>query len=64
MDFTNLKSKRINPKQLNKANYYLELTLENAELPLDDRLVVHLASDPVGDGGQWDMVLNLLKVNA
>lgn len=23
---------------------------------------MHLASDPVGDGGQWDMALNLLQV--
>lgn len=47
--------------KLNKANYYLENTIENIDLPLDDRLIVHLASDPVGDGGQWDMALNLLK---
>lgn len=47
--------------KLNKANYYLELSIENLDLPLDDRLIVHLASDPVGDGGQWDMALNLLE---
>lgn len=47
--------------KLNKANYYLELSIENIDLPLDDRLIVHLASDPVGDGGQWDMALNLLE---
>jgi len=39
----------------------LELSIEHADLPLDDRLIVHLANDPVGDGGQWDMAVNLLE---
>ncbi|KAF8316884.1 peptidase C1B, bleomycin hydrolase [Clavulina sp. PMI_390] len=47
--------------KLNKANYYLENSIENVDLPIDDRLIVHLATDPVADGGQWDMALNLLK---
>ncbi|KAH9949001.1 peptidase C1B bleomycin hydrolase [Amylocystis lapponica] len=48
--------------QLNKSNYYLELSIQNAELPIDDRFVVHTASDLISDGGQWDMVVNLLEV--
>lgn len=47
--------------KLNKANYYLELSLELADRPVDDRLVNFLASDLVSDGGQWDMVVNLLE---
>jgi len=47
--------------KLNKSNYYLELSLENAELPLEDRLINHLAGDLISDGGQWDMVVNLLE---
>lgn len=47
--------------KLNKSNYYLELSIENADLPVDDRLVNFLARDPVSDGGQWDMALNLLE---
>lgn len=47
--------------KLNKSNYYLELALENADLPLDDRLVYHLNGDIISDGGQWDMVVNLLE---
>ncbi|KAF8334243.1 peptidase C1B bleomycin hydrolase [Cantharellus anzutake] len=47
--------------KLNKANYYLELSIQHVDLPLDDRLIVHLADDPVGDGGQWDMAVNLLE---
>ena len=48
--------------KLNKSNYYLELAIENADKPLDDRLVYHLAGDLISDGGQWDMVVNLLEV--
>jgi bleomycin hydrolase len=50
--------------KLHKANYYLELAIENAEKPLDDRLIYFL-SDTANlsrDGGQWDMVVNILEV--
>jgi aminopeptidase C len=48
--------------KLNKSNYYLELSMELADRPLDDRLVYHLAGDLISDGGQWDMVVNILEV--
>ena len=48
--------------KLNKANYYLELSIQEADRPLDDRLINHLAGDLISDGGQWDMVVNLLEV--
>ena len=38
--------------KLEKANYYLELSIENANLPLDDCLINHLASNPVNDCDQ------------
>lgn len=44
-----------------KANHYLELSIHHADKPLDSRLVCHLATDPIGDGGQWDMARNLLE---
>ncbi|KDR75057.1 hypothetical protein GALMADRAFT_69928 [Galerina marginata CBS 339.88] len=47
--------------KLNKANYYLELMIENADLPIDDRLITHLSGDLISDGGQWDMVVNLIE---
>ncbi|KAK7687096.1 hypothetical protein QCA50_009597 [Cerrena zonata] len=47
--------------KLNKSNYYLELSIQHADLPLDDRLVYHLSDDLISDGGQWDMVVNLLE---
>jgi bleomycin hydrolase len=46
---------------LNKSNYYLELSIQHADLPLEDRLVHHLSDDLISDGGQWDMICNLLE---
>jgi len=48
--------------KLNKSNYYLELSIQNADKPLDDRLVYFLSDDLISDGGQWDMVVNVLEV--
>ena len=47
--------------KLNKSNYFLELAIENADLPIDNRLVDYLSDDLISDGGQWDMVVNLLE---
>ncbi|KAF5351730.1 hypothetical protein D9756_007673 [Leucocoprinus leucothites] len=47
--------------KLNKANYYLELMIEHADLPVEDRLINHLSGDLISDGGQWDMVVNLME---
>jgi bleomycin hydrolase len=47
--------------KLEKANYFLENIIETVEQPIDSRLVMHLLSSPVQDGGQWDMFANLLK---
>ncbi|TEB37328.1 bleomycin hydrolase [Coprinellus micaceus] len=47
--------------KLNKSNYYLELMIQHSDLPLDDRLVQHLSSDLISDGGQWDMSINLME---
>ncbi|KAJ7346506.1 peptidase C1B, bleomycin hydrolase [Mycena albidolilacea] len=47
--------------KLNKANYYLESSIELADRPLDDRVVNFLSSDLISDGGQWDMVVNLVE---
>jgi len=46
--------------KLEKANYFLEQILDTAEEELDGRLVQELLKAPVNDGGQWDMVANLV----
>ena len=47
--------------KLEKSNYFLESILETVELPTSSRLVSYLLTSPVGDGGQWDMLCNLVK---
>ena len=47
--------------KLEKANYFLESVLDTVEEPLNGRLLQELMSSPVGDGGQWDMVANLVQ---
>ena len=47
--------------KIEKSNYFLESMIENADKPADDRLVNWLLHTPVGDGGQWDMFVGLVK---
>ncbi|RFU29599.1 hypothetical protein B7463_g6738, partial [Scytalidium lignicola] len=47
--------------KLEKANFFLEQVLDTANEDLDSRLIRTLLSNPVSDGGQWDMVYNLVK---
>jgi bleomycin hydrolase len=44
-----------------KANYFLESILETLDEPTDGRLISHLFSAPIQDGGQWHMFINLVK---
>lgn len=46
--------------KLEKANYFLECILDTLDEPTDGRLISHLVRDPLGDGGQWDMLCNLI----
>jgi len=47
--------------KLEKANYFLENIIESKAEPLNGRLVSSLLSDPLTDGGQWNMFVNLIK---
>ena len=47
--------------KLEKANYFLENIIVTKEEPLNGRLVSSLLSDPIPDGGQWNMFVNLIK---
>ena len=46
--------------KLEKANYFLENIIETRDEPLDSRMIQALLSDPLSDGGQWDMFVNLV----
>ena len=47
--------------KLEKSNFFLEKMIELKEKPLDDRLVLHILDNPIDDGGQWDMFVNIVK---
>jgi bleomycin hydrolase len=47
--------------KLEKANYFLENVLETLDEPTDSRLFMWLMDNPLEDGGQWDMFVNLVE---
>lgn len=47
--------------KLEKSNFFLESIIKTADEPRDSRLVMHLLADPVQDGGQWHMFVNLIN---
>jgi len=47
--------------KLEKSNYFLESIINTIDQPLDSRLVMHLLTDPIQDGGQWHMFVNLIE---
>ncbi|KAK0390830.1 hypothetical protein NLU13_0333 [Sarocladium strictum] len=47
--------------KLEKSNWFLEQIIDTADEDLDGRLVQALLGDIVSDGGQWDMVYNLVE---
>ena len=47
--------------KLEKSNYFLENIIKTVDEPLDGRLVMHLLTDPIQDGGQWHMFVNLIE---
>ena len=46
--------------KLEKANYFLESILKTLDEPTDSRLIAHLLTAPVQDGGQWDMIASIV----
>jgi len=47
--------------KLEKSNYFLECILDTLDEPTNSRIIAHLCSNPVNDGGQWDMFCNLVN---
>ena len=47
--------------KLEKANYFLENVIKTINKPSNSRLIMHLLDNPIQDGGQWDMWVNLIK---
>lgn len=47
--------------KLEKANFFLDSIMKTLDAPKDDRLVSYIVSTGIQDGGQWDMMVNLVK---
>lgn len=47
--------------KLEKSCWFLDSVIKTADEPLDGRLMQFLLQSPVQDGGQWDMVVNLIE---
>lgn len=47
--------------KLERANYFLNAMIQTADRDMDDRTVHHLLSKPIDDGGQWNMLVNVIN---
>lgn len=47
--------------KLEKANFFLENAIDTAEEDLESRLLQFLFLGSVSDGGQWDMIVNIIE---
>ena len=47
--------------KLEKSNYFLNSVIETVSETWDSRLMMHLLHNPIQDGGQWDMWVNLIN---
>jgi len=47
--------------KLEKANYFLESVIRTVHEDIYSRIVMWLLRDPLQDGGQWDMFVNLIN---
>lgn len=47
--------------KLEKAHYFLDSILDTLDEAQDSRIIAHLLTDPVQDGGQWDMFSGILE---
>ncbi|NPD32394.1 C1 family peptidase [Eggerthellaceae bacterium zg-997] len=47
--------------KLEKSNWFFENIIDTVDQPVSGRLVSFLLTDPVSDGGQWDMFKALVK---
>ncbi|MBV72115.1 MAG: aminopeptidase [Myxococcales bacterium] len=44
-----------------RSNYFFEEILSTSSLVVDDRLVAHMLHEPLSDGGQWNMAVNIIR---
>ena len=47
--------------KLEKVNFFLESTLAEIDAPIESETMRYLLEVAIGDGGQWDMLVSLIK---
>ena len=47
--------------KIERANYFLQAVVETSDRPTDDRTVATLLQDCMGDGGQWNMFVAVIR---
>ena len=47
--------------KLEKSNWFLNNVIRTKDEPVDGRLFAFLSADPICDGGQWDMLANIVN---
>jgi bleomycin hydrolase len=47
--------------KVERANYFFEAIIDTAGRAVDDRSVAFLLDQPLSDGGQWNMFINLVR---
>lgn len=47
--------------KLEKSNFFLQTIIETKKHKTDSRLIQHLLTEPVSDGGQWNMLVNIVN---
>ena len=47
--------------KLERCNYFLESIIKTRGMEVSSRLVSHLNRSPLSDGGQWDMLVNIVQ---
>ena len=47
--------------KLEKVNFFLECMLQELKSPLSSETMRYLLSTGIGDGGQWDMLVSIIK---
>lgn len=46
--------------KIERSNHFLHSIIQTANYPIDDRTVCFLLADPINDGGQWEMMVNII----
>ena len=47
--------------QLEKSNLFLKHIIDTRKKDLNSRIIIHLLSQPISDGGQYNMLINLIN---